>query len=651
MNSGTQMSSGGEQPDDDAHRPSNRLYRRAFEQSPAPAFMYDTSLEIVDCNEAMARRLGVTRDRIIGIRIESLGDERHRQALRRALDGEIVAFESHYRAMISDLWLPGSATFVPVRDEEERVVLVMVLFTDPSTPPGLDEPRRSSEMQLGEAQRLGRVGSWVWDVRLELSEASPEFYRILGAEPHQLRTVADFEGFIDDEDRPGVRAHLAKVIAARLAFTSCDFRIRHPDARTHWVVMRAEIKYAADGRPLTFSGTLQDETERRELEQQLVQAQRMDALGQLASGVAHDFNNLLPVIRISADLIGEDLPRDSELLPEVSQIQRAAEHAGGLTRQLLAFSRKQILRPRRMDLNALVNETTSMLQRLIGANVELAARLDPTIPPVLADPGQMQQVLLNLAVNARDAMPDGGVLMLETSATTIGDDNRLLPRGEYVTLSVADTGHGMDESLQRLIFDPFFTTKPPGKGTGLGLSTVRGIVERSRGRVSVDSRPGHGTRVTIHLPRATGDRRTAEHAAIPASPTGAVVPATILLVEDDRSLRAVFHRMLERAGYAAIVAEDGYEALAVAESFSGTIDLLVTDIVLPGLGGHGLATRLTQRRPGLRVLYMTGYIDDAVIRRGLVRDAKHVLEKPFNATELAAALRETLEDVPPEPGW
>jgi CheY-like chemotaxis protein len=203
--------------------------------------------------------------------------------------------------------------------------------------------------------------------------------------------------------------------------------------------------------------------------------------------------------------------------------------------------------------------------------------------------------------------------------------------------------------VQRRIFDPFFTTKPPGKGTGLGLSTVLGIVEQSGGRVSVDSRPGHGARFTVHLPRAKDDRRTSEHPAIPASPRG-VVAATILLVEDDRSLRGVFQRMLERDGYAVLVAEDGYEALAVAESFSGTIDLLVTDIVLPGLGGHDLATRLTQRRPGLRVLYMTGYVDDEVIRRGLMRDAKHVLEKPFNATELAAALRETLRDVPPAPG-
>ena len=642
------MAPSGEDPDNDP--PPDRRYQWAFEQSSAPAFMYDVSLRIIDCNEAMARQLGVNRERIIGRPIDDLGDERHRQALRRALDGEVIAFESHSRAATSDVWLAGSATFVPVRDEHERVVLVMVLIADRLAQPGGEEAVPSREVRLGEAQRLGRVGSWVWDIRLELAEASPEFYRILGAEPRDVANPAAFEGFIEVEDRPAVRAHLTKVFAAGLAFTTCDFRIRRPDRRTGWVVMRAEVKYTPDGRPATLWGTLQDVTEQRELEQQLVQAQRMEALGQLASGVAHDFNNLLTVIRIAADIMGEELDKGSDLLPEVSQIRHAADHAAGLTRQLLAFSRKQLLRPRRMDLNTLVNETTSMLQRLIGADVELAVRLDSSLPSVLADPNQLQQVLLNLAVNARDAMPHGGVLLVETAPYTSGHDDRRLPPGDYVTLTVADTGHGMDESVQRRIFDPFFTTKPPGKGTGLGLSTVLGIVEQSGGRVSVESRPGHGARFTIHLPRARDDRRTAEHTAIPQSPERRPVPATVLLVEDDRSLRTVFHRMLDRGGYTVLMAEDGYEALAVAESFSGTIDVLVTDVVLPGLGGHDLAARLTQRRPGLRVLYMTGYTDDEVIRRGLVRDEVHVLEKPFNAAELARALRATLDDAPPEPG-
>jgi CheY-like chemotaxis protein len=328
---------------------------------------------------------------------------------------------------------------------------------------------------------------------------------------------------------------------------------------------------------------------------------------------------------------------------EVFEIRRAAERAAGLTRQLLAFSRKQILRPRLLDLNVLVTDTSSMLRRLIGEDIELITMLSLHEATIVGDPGQLEQVLVNLAVNARDAMPTGGVLRVETTEITAVAGDDLLAPGEYVVLTVADTGHGMDEAVQRHIFDPFFTTKAAGKGTGLGLSTVFGIVEQSGGKISVDSAPGRGARFTIYLPRADPDATPSEHEAIEAEALAPVHHATVLLVEDERPVRAVSQRVLEHEGYTVLTAEDGFEALAIAESFAGTIDLLITDVVLPGLDGRALSARLRQRRPEMRVLYMTGYMDDEILRRGVIDDHVGLLDKPFNASQLADFARRALQ--------
>jgi CheY-like chemotaxis protein len=269
---------------------------------------------------------------------------------------------------------------------------------------------------------------------------------------------------------------------------------------------------------------------------------------------------------------------------------------------------------------------------------------------IVGDPGQLEQVLVNLAVNARDAMPTGGVLLVETAAVTIDLYNPGIPAGDYVVLTVSDTGHGMEEEVQRQIFDPFFSTKPAGKGTGLGLSTVFGIVEQSGGKIRVDSSPGHGARFTIYLPHAAPDTGPVPHEAVEARGFAAAQHATLLLVEDERPVRDVTQRALEREGYTVLTAEDGFEALAVAETFSGTIDLLITDVVLPGLDGRALTGRLRQRRPGIGVLYMTGYTDDEMLRRGIIDDRVNLLDKPFNATELGDAVRRALQNMRPEAG-
>jgi PAS domain S-box-containing protein len=395
-----------------------------------------------------------------------------------------------------------------------------------------------------------------------------------------------------------------------------------------------------------------DITERKEaeatqakLEEQLRQAQKMESIGRLAGGVAHDFNNLLTVIQGYAELMQMRLASDDPLRRSAAQIQQAAESAASLTRQLLAFSRKQILAPTRLDLNELVSNLHKMLKRLIGEDILLETNLTPNLHAVLADPGQMEQVLLNLVVNARDAMPTGGRLTLETANVELDQvylsTHLEAPLGPAVMLAVTDTGQGMDKQTQAQIFEPFFTTKTVGQGTGLGLSTVYGIVKQSGGDIHVYSEPGQGTTFKIYLPAV-------ETAAGPLSPEQAQPEVrggseTILLVEDEEMVRSLILTVLEEEGYTLLEARRGEEALILARTHPGAIDLLITDVVMPEMSGRVLAGQLTALRPGLKVLYISGYTDDAVVRHGLLTAEVEFLSKPFSPTVLAGKVRAMLD--------
>ena len=622
-----------------ANGPTTLPYQLLFEQCPLAIVVYDRTLRVIASNEAMARLIGVSRTRIDGLHIDELRDQRHRRALQRALAGETSTYESPYQATQSDVWFWASVTFAPLRDTGGDIIAAMCVID--AHPPRVDiDVSLSSQLQLSEAQRLGRVGSWTLDIERQLAAASPEFYRILGVAPERISLMTEFERFIHVDDRGDVRGHFEEALLAQKPFSTSECRIVRADGVERFVVLRAEVKYGESGHAASAWGTMQDVTERRQLEEQLRRAQRMESLGQLASGVAHDFNNLLTVIRVEADFIDEGLAINHPLHEEIREMRLAGDRAARLTRQLLAFSRRQILHPSLLDLNLLVRETSTMLQRLIGEEIELITNLSPTLPQVLADPGQLEQVLVNLAVNARDAMPNGGTLLIETVRTTVTRD-AVLPAGDYVTLSVADTGHGIEQSLQQRIFDPFFTTKTPGKGTGLGLSTVLGIVEQSRGSITVESQPGCGTKFTIRLPSAQLEETAVARATQPR-PRTRKLRATVLLVEDEKPLRTVAQRALEREGYTVLMAEDGYDALAVAAAFSGRIDILVTDMVLPGLRGRDVAARLLATRPQIRVLYMTGYTDDEIFRPAPLDTNTFILEKPFNLSQLADAVLSAL---------
>jgi signal transduction histidine kinase/CheY-like chemotaxis protein len=388
-----------------------------------------------------------------------------------------------------------------------------------------------------------------------------------------------------------------------------------------------------------------DTTDRGELEAQLRQAQKMDAVGRLAGGVAHDFNNLLTVISAHSAFLMESLDSSNPLREDVEAIHKAGIRAAGLTRQLLAFSRKQILKPFVMDLNATVAEARKMLERLLGENIEIMTMLADDVERVVADPSQIDQVLVNLAVNARDAMPQGGQLTIETRRVTMpaGEDGsrRMIAPGVYSVLSVRDAGVGMDGAVQGRLFEPFFTTKEPGKGTGLGLATVYGIVKQSNGYITVESAPGQGSAFHVYLPAVVDPMaREQLHDAVRAVARGV---ETILLVEDEPAVREVARRVLVREGYVVLEAENGHAALSVSNTFDSVIHLVVSDVVMPGMQGGEVVRRLQQSRPGLKALFMSGYTDDDIVRRGIGSAAVPFVQKPFMAKDLTRAVRDALE--------
>ena len=391
-------------------------------------------------------------------------------------------------------------------------------------------------------------------------------------------------------------------------------------------------------------GISRDVTEREHLEEQLRNAQQLEAIGRLAGGVAHDFNNILSIIMGHGELLLATAEGDERARNGLEQIQRAAERAASLTQQLLAFSRKQVLQPKVLDLNEAVADVQKMLSRVIGEDIELIARLHPSLVPVKADPGQVEQVLMNLAINARDAMPHGGKLTMETSNLDVGEelvrDLDLAP-GRYVMLTVTDSGHGMDPVTLSHVFEPFFTTKPMGKGTGLGLATVYGIVKQSGGSIQVESHAGHGSTFRIYLPASRGATRKLQETR--SSETVAGGNETILLAEDEPDLRELARIFLEGYGYKVLGAASAEQAIQIAGLFTEPIDLLLTDVIMPGMSGRQLAENILSKRPQTKIVYMTGYTDDMVVQHKVLEPGVNLLQKPFTKVDLALKVRSTLD--------
>ncbi len=400
------------------------------------------------------------------------------------------------------------------------------------------------------------------------------------------------------------------------------------------------------GRVLGFVTVSIDLTERRNLEEQFRQSQKMDAVGRLAGGIAHDFNNLLTVIRLNTEIIMEGFDPTDPRSEDVKQIRSAAERASGLTRQLLAFSRKQILQPRVLDMNSVVGNVEPMLRRLIGEDITIASTCSAR-GYVVADPGQLDQILVNLVVNARDAMPQGGRITIETRNVELDEtytsEHAPVVAGRYVMLAVGDNGVGMNRDTREHAFDPFFTTKEAGKGTGLGLATVYGIVKQSGGYVWIYSEPALGTTLKLYFPEVSASAAfsTSEPRASKETRRGS---ETILLVEDEEAVRGLTSRILEKQGYRVIAAQHGRDAMEIASREEGRIDLVLTDVVMPGMNGRGLVERLTGIRPRIKSLYMSGYTDDDIIRRGFIEPSKSFLQKPFTSDNLLQTVRKVLDE-------
>ena len=503
--------------------------------------------------------------------------------------------------------------------------------------------RKRAELKLAESEEQFRA---VFDGAIDAKVVTDDDGRFLEVNPAACELYGCpraelLKRKVEEFAEPGFRFEQVLATAGATGRFRASHRLFRPDGTVRDVDASTTINVL----PRRHFSALRDMTEHRQLEGQFRQAQKMEAVGQLAGGVAHDFNNLLGVITGYSELLSRRLEPEHAGHKALEQIRKAADRAAALTRQLLAFSRKQVLEPKVLDLNAVLAGVDKMLRRLIGEDVQIQTRFAEDLWQVKADPGQVEQVIVNLAVNARDAMPKGGQLTLETANTALdaayARAHTYVRPGPYVMLAVSDTGHGMDAGTQSRIFEPFFTTKEPGKGTGLGLATVFGIVKQSGGHINVYSEPGRGSTFKVYLPRID-EVATKEEAATPPPPppTGT---ETILLVEDAEALRVMIREILESGGYTVVDASNPDEALARAQAYRGSLHLMLTDVVLPHMSGPDLAASLARVLPEMRVLYMSGYAADAIGNHGVLEPGTFFIQKPFTADDLLRKLRAVLD--------
>ncbi len=562
----------------------------------------------------------------------------------------IVAPEMMVSSWVTHLsgWWLVTANFVLV-----NLSLVLALGAVIEALERSNDSLRESRALLRSAGRSARLGGWRLSVGEDTMVWSDEVCELHELPPGCTPALDDSLNFYTPESRKLVTEALQRCASEGMPF---DLEAELITARgtTLWVRVLGESLRSATGNIVQVSGSIQDITPRKKsearqqrLEEQLLQGRKMEAVGSLAGGVAHDFNNLLSVILSYAELLLESLgPRDP-MREQLAEIRSAGLRAAELTRQLLAFSRRQILRPQVLELNAVVAGVQKMLSRLLTEDIEVSLHLSTEAGKVNADVGQLEQVIVNLVVNARDAMPGGGALNIETANVTLDSahaaEHAGVTPGEYVMLAVTDTGVGMDRATQARVFEPFFTTKGPGKGTGLGLSTVYGIVQQSGGHVWVYSEPGVGTTFKLYLPRTDRPLTVAAAPALPGSLRGS---ETILLVEDQDQVRDVMRLALRKHGYNVLEAQNGGEAFLLCEQFTATIHLMITDVVMPRMSGRQLAERLKPVRPKMRVLFMSGYTENAIVHHGVLESGIEFLAKPIIPEALLRKVREVL-DAPP----
>jgi len=532
-----------------------------------------------------------------------------------------------------------------LRDAEGRVASTISSGSDVTDRNRASESLRIAEERTRYAMHASGVGLWDMDYTTGVLTWSETLEAQCGLKSGTFDgTFEAFADCIHPDDRKTTLETIGKALQIGSDFTVQN-RAVWPDGTVRWLSGSGSVRLGEHGEPVRAVGIFMDVTERRLLEEQYQQAQKMEAVGRLAGGVAHDFNNLLMVITGYSDILLQGLMPADPRRQDLEQIKKAADGATSLTRQLLAFSRQQVIELRDVVLEDAVESASKMLQRLIGEDVDLVTSLSKVPATVRIDPGQLEQIIMNLVVNARDAMPTGGKLTIETAIVDLTPQDASahwpVTAGRFAMLAVSDTGIGMDEKTRAKIFEPFFTTKGQGKGTGLGLATVYGIVKQSNGFIWVYSEPGHGATFKVYFPFIGGAPAT-DQAGKPEEITPRGVE-TILLVEDSDGVRDIARRVLERQGYKVLEASSASAALEVARSFSGSIDLLLTDVVMPEMSGRVLSETFALQYPDAKVLFMSGYTDDAVVRHGVLRAETQYLQKPFSPHALAGRVRELLD--------
>ena len=631
-------------------RESKARLEAALEGGGIGTWAYDLATDQSWWDESTAKLFGRTLGEVDGGRALHFVDFVHpddrpriRAVAERCLrNAEPFSEEFRYlRPDGSEVWFVGRGRLV--QGEPGSLPKMMGAIIDVTERRRVEDALVASEARFRQLAEAIREVFWMTSVdKGQMLYVSPAYESIWGRSVSALYAdPTEWHRAIHPDDRE--RVHRAAMEKQAAGTYDEEYRIVRPDGEVRWIRDQAFPVRGPDGEVIRVVGSAEDVTVRRQLEHQMHESQKMESIGVLAGGVAHDFNNLLTVISGNTELLRMEIPDDTEAAGLAQQIGEAAARAANLTRQLLAFSRRDVLDPKLLDVNQVVHELERMLGRLLGEDVVLSADLGAGLGQVYVDPGHLEQVIMNLSVNARDAMPKGGKLTIETRSVTaseaLGSGAPTTPAARYVRLRIRDTGSGMPPEVQARIFEPFFTTKARGRGTGLGLAVVHGIIAQSSGRIEVESTAGVGTTFSVYLPEVQTTGASRER--------GADAPLTagterVLVVEDDPSVRSVAARMLARQGYEVALAASAEEALRLAQSSERGFDLVITDVVMPGMDGGELAAELRQRIPHIKVLFTSGFTDDAVVRHGVLHAEVPFLQKPYSVTSLAAKVREVL---------
>ena len=624
-------------------RDAEHRHELMFSANPYPMWVYDCeSLRILKVNDAAVKAYGYSREEFLNLTVLDIRPSDDASAFLEELSNRHAGYRNAgiWRHLLKD-GTTIAAEILTFEFQTDGHPQKLILALDVTERCRIEEALRASEASLKslvESAPFGIGQSWVLGNHFKTLNAA--LRNILGGYSFEeaLQLNISQQVYADPKDRD----RLMEVLLRNRKIEGWEVSLRRRDGATVPVRVTGSL-VKGDRDEEIFLAYVEDMTQQSALEQQVRQVQKLEAVGRLAGGMAHDFNNILVVIKLSTELMLDQTTPGSPFSKPLLQISSAADRAAALTRQMLAFGRQQMMQPRIINLNTVVGETTQMLRRVIGEDIQLVTTLADRVENSRLDPDQLTQVILNLAVNARDAMPNGGMLHLETATVDLDEaytrDHPPVQPGRYVMLAVSDTGTGIDKSILPRIFDPFFTTKELGKGTGLGLSIVYGIVKQSGGYVWVYSEPGHGTTFKLYFPATT---KSAESPPLRSDSLARPAGQRLLLVEDDATIRCNMRECLEQMGYRVSEADSGAAALEVCESLDGKVDLLLTDLVMTGKGGYELARDLGELYPGIRVLFMSGYSEDSAARRDILLRGSPFLQKPFSVADLAKAVQNAL---------